>query len=638
MRLLQIAEDGKLSLVTFIGKDVPPYAILSHTWGPAEEEVSFADFADGNSCNKIGMKKIRSCARQTQEDGLKHFWVDTCCINKDSSAELSEAINSMYAWYRHADVCYAYLSDVHEKQHFGQSRWFGRGWTLQELLAPADVIFFDANWSTIGFKSSLKSRLSKITGIDSAALHDGTALSKFSVAERMSWASTRQTTRVEDEAYCLLGLFDINMPLIYGEGRKAFLRLQEELLTRFDDASIFAYVASRSSVPTTETMVRSHNGMASNVSEYAEVDHAVNEELIPDTTGLYSSSPTYYRDAKDYTHYPTLESFSSKNRKSDQPSLHMIRIANVVQLQVALWKLPMECLLMAQDHDSDSTIQLRILRFSQVRLNTTSIRKLRACAQAYQTGNWAIAFMNCRRRQGGIVGILLRQNTAQGVYVRQHFPSLVETVDSKSLKQSAVKVCTIFVEADTLTTGPARRIRNDLRLFNLLQFWDPNMVIRATNLHELGLIDVKAQDTSMTTTPTLSIGRCWRSPDIVIPVINIYRPDPGQSATCEIYPNSSTIESFSWRSRKITPLATHFVPTNRGSRTVIKLNEQLQLVVRTRMQWERRESHHHVDRLTKRCLLSLTVVPTAEHEVIESEGTILLEDPRQQSNLIWMTT
>ena len=166
---------------------------------------------------KKGHQKIRSCGYQAARDGLAHFWVDTCCINKESTAELSEAIISMYAWYERVDACYAYLSDVVNKRLFCDSRWFERRWTLQELLAPADVLFVDASWCHIGFKTSLTSTIARRTGINSAALQDGSNLATYSVAEKMSWAADRQTTRVEDKVYCLLGLFDINMPLIYGE-------------------------------------------------------------------------------------------------------------------------------------------------------------------------------------------------------------------------------------------------------------------------------------------------------------------------------------------------------------------------------------------------------------------------------------
>ncbi|KAJ4292903.1 hypothetical protein N0V88_005563 [Collariella sp. IMI 366227] len=207
MRLLRT---NKLELVEFQGSDIPPYAILSHTWG--EEE-----------------------------------WIDTCCIDKSSSAELSEAINSMFRWYREAEVAYAFLSDVDADEDprllgssFRSARWFTRGWTLQELIAPGVIYFYGAGWKEIGSRSSLVRLICNITGISSGYFRTGD-LSQFSAAQRMSWAANRKTTRPEDEAYCLLGLFDINMPLLYGEGQRAFVRLQEEILRQSEDDSLFSH-------------------------------------------------------------------------------------------------------------------------------------------------------------------------------------------------------------------------------------------------------------------------------------------------------------------------------------------------------------------------------------------------------------
>ncbi|KAL9607472.1 MAG: hypothetical protein Q9167_007619 [Letrouitia subvulpina] len=216
------------------------YAILSHTWG--EEEVSFEQVQNGNCTHLAGYKKIKAACALASKDGWRWMWIDTCCIDKKSSAELSEAINSMYHWYREAVVCYAYLEDVSLyiplSTKFRKSRWFTRGWTLQELLAPRLVIFHDRDWIPIGSKSSLQAEVSAATGIRIDHLHKPQAAS---AAQKLSWASQRSTTRLEDEAYCLLGLFDVNMPLVYGEGRKAFRRLQEEIINSSNDHSIFAW-------------------------------------------------------------------------------------------------------------------------------------------------------------------------------------------------------------------------------------------------------------------------------------------------------------------------------------------------------------------------------------------------------------
>ncbi|KAI0363550.1 HET-domain-containing protein [Pilatotrama ljubarskyi] len=191
------------------------------------------------------VKRLCECARS---NGYRYVWDDTCCINKESSAELSEAINSMFDWYSPAEVCYVFLSDVSAAQDpaekdsaFRQSRWFTRGWTLQELIAPDDVVFLDQDWKPLGTKRNLASIIEEITGIDRGVLSHSVNLDSISVSRRMSWASKRETTRVEDEAYCLLGLFGIHMPTIYGEGHKAFRRLQEEILRRIPDQSIFAW-------------------------------------------------------------------------------------------------------------------------------------------------------------------------------------------------------------------------------------------------------------------------------------------------------------------------------------------------------------------------------------------------------------
>ncbi|KAG7411307.1 hypothetical protein LZL87_007346 [Fusarium oxysporum] len=244
MRLLNVST---LQLKEFIGQ-VPPYAILSHTW--TEEEVLYSDIGTLTSSSKQGYPKLVGCCRKAAQDGFEWVWIDTCCIDKSSSAELSEAINSMYKWYQKATVCYAYLQDVTTETstitdvfhiiEFGRSRWFTRGWTLQELIAPQIVELCSKEWTVIGTKKSLASSIESVTGIPITVLR-GSHPSSYNVAERMSWASARTTTREEDLAYCLLGLFDVNMPLLYGEGAKSFIRLQEQILRQEEDYSMFAW-------------------------------------------------------------------------------------------------------------------------------------------------------------------------------------------------------------------------------------------------------------------------------------------------------------------------------------------------------------------------------------------------------------
>lgn len=249
---------------------VPDYAILSHTWG--KDEVSLQDMQDLKKASaKEGFKKIEYCCKQAAEDGWKWAWVDTCCIDKTSSAELSEAINSMYKWYAASMMCYAYMNDVSSASEFlartprpanedmpssgtqhgeldpadkwawSVPRWFSRGWTLQELIAPFTVIFYTSSWKRIGTKKEWSPYLSEVTGIPESILDHSTSISNVSVLNRMRWASKRQTTREEDTAYCLLGIFDVNMPLLYGEGSKAFERFQEQILRTTDDHTLFLW-------------------------------------------------------------------------------------------------------------------------------------------------------------------------------------------------------------------------------------------------------------------------------------------------------------------------------------------------------------------------------------------------------------
>lgn len=232
MRLLLRQSDGSFSLTEDRISNVPPYAILSHTWGA--DEVTFKDISNNTGKKKNGYKKIRFCGIQAAKDGLQYIWVDNCCIDKSSSAELAEAINSMFRWYRAAARCYVYLSDVSKGGHkslwneaFEMSRWF-TGWTLQELIAPASVEFFSTEMLRLGDKNSLELQIHKVTGIPTQALR-GSSLSDFTVAERMSWARKRETIRKEDEAYCLLGIFGVHIPLIYGEREGAFERLVEAI-------------------------------------------------------------------------------------------------------------------------------------------------------------------------------------------------------------------------------------------------------------------------------------------------------------------------------------------------------------------------------------------------------------------------
>ncbi|KAL5370906.1 hypothetical protein DPSP01_014602, partial [Paraphaeosphaeria sporulosa] len=251
MRLLRMEEDENVSLDEYAEDDTPPYAILSHRWGKDCDEVTFKDIVENAGRDKRGFAKIRACGEQAKRDGYQFFWVDTCCIDKSSSAELSESINSMWRWYRNSGVCYTYLDDVptdldapDRNAALAASKWFTRGWTLQELLAPSRLVLYDVEWNVIGTKDKLADKVSQITNINRDYFSTNNSLQRASFAERMSWASARTTKRLEDIAYCLLGIFDINMPLLYGEGARAFQRLQEEIVKRSDDQSILAWPSS----------------------------------------------------------------------------------------------------------------------------------------------------------------------------------------------------------------------------------------------------------------------------------------------------------------------------------------------------------------------------------------------------------
>ncbi|KAF4983721.1 hypothetical protein FZEAL_937 [Fusarium zealandicum] len=249
MRLIKassIDSSFGLEIVDVHPNAIPPYAILSHTW--TDQEVLYTDVVANTAKQNAAYDKLEYTCRQAIADGYEYCWADTCCIDKRSSAELSEAINSMYEWYQRAGICYGYLPDcsgdvdaTDRESDFFKSRWFTRGWTLQELLAPPDLIFFGKGWVKIGEKTALTKSLAEFTGIDEEFLTGASPLASASVAKRMSWASLRETSRPEDIAYCLMGLFGVNMPMLYGEGDRAFLRLQEEIMNQSDDHSLFAW-------------------------------------------------------------------------------------------------------------------------------------------------------------------------------------------------------------------------------------------------------------------------------------------------------------------------------------------------------------------------------------------------------------
>ena len=259
------------------------YAILSHRWGADKDEVSFEDVLDSSTdlSHKKAFDKIKGFCKVALSEKCRYGWVDTCCIHKKDSVELSEAINSMYRWYQGSKICIVYLEDVPQKQLTG-SEWFDRGWTLQELIAPRAVSFFDQGWNLIGTKIDLVLDLSRTTRIPEGVMNNTIKPSACSVAQRMSWAANRRTTREEDRAYSLMGLFDIYMPMIYGEREKAFLRLQQQLIQKSKDESIFAW----------------------------DMDFPVNTQAY---SGLFSPSPLEYANCGNIIQTSGSRGFSESN-------------------------------------------------------------------------------------------------------------------------------------------------------------------------------------------------------------------------------------------------------------------------------------------------------------------------------------
>ena len=226
------------------------YAILSHVWDAHEQTFQDVERLHAE-CDAEPDKhqeprervseKIRRSCELANSQGFRWLWIDTCCIDKTSSAELSEAINSMYRYYALSEVSYAYLRDVEEVSDFSRSKWHRRGWTLQELIAPRCVHFLSKSWTFMGTKADFAKELKSITGVPEAVLQLSQPHTDISITRRMRWAANRETTRLEDRAYCLLGIFDINMPTLYGEGSKAFQRLQEEIIKKHQDTTLFAW-------------------------------------------------------------------------------------------------------------------------------------------------------------------------------------------------------------------------------------------------------------------------------------------------------------------------------------------------------------------------------------------------------------
>ncbi|BDD58982.1 hypothetical protein MAP00_004217 [Monascus purpureus] len=381
MRLLCLKDHGTPHLTEFL-HEPPSYAILSHTWG--NDEVTFKDIQEGTAKTKAGYDKIRFCGKTAASHGLDFFWVDTCCIDKSNSTELQEAINSMYRWYRDATRCYVYLSDVSVlngnesnfsspplwQSAFLASRWFTRGWTLQELLAPTSVEFFSQDGQRIGDKRSLEQQIHKRTGIAIQALN-GTPLCEFSVDERFKWAETRKTTREEDWAYSLFGIFDIDMRLSYGEGReKAVARLKRKIDKNLKQKD--AYHCPEAPLPAWIVPFEQNRRFVGRVSELATLEEMLSQDgtVKAAITGLGGVGKTQlalmlvYRTRAKYKDCSVIWMPASNLESLEQAYLNLAKHLNIVGC----------------DNKVDNKVDIK--RLVQDRLSSES------------TGRWLLVFDN----------------------------------------------------------------------------------------------------------------------------------------------------------------------------------------------------------------------------------------------------
>lgn len=317
MRLL---DTNTLCLHEFVGSKIPNYAILSHKW--EEGEVSFKDVTKLRNPQAPGWNKLRKSCEIAKHCGYDWIWIDTCCIDKSSSTELGESINSMFQWYGDAQICLTYLYDVRKDRDVSRrfkiagsskdSVWFSRGWTLQELLAPREIRFYDMDWSYLTTRSGSLNEIQAITGIDTEYLCGGNAFRRACIATKMSWMANRTTERKEDLAYAMLGIFNLNLAPIYGEGDWSFMRLQQTLLTNSTDESIFAW--------------RMPNDNVRGMSEFWALDGWNRDEW-----GLLAPHPKCFKDSQGFnTNGKTLprsfESFSMRQEGVQLPLIDPERI------------------------------------------------------------------------------------------------------------------------------------------------------------------------------------------------------------------------------------------------------------------------------------------------------------------------
>lgn len=253
--LIQTKNLIKEDFITEVIRTYFRYAMLSHKWNidePLFNELPNGVFAPGLPPR---FSKLRSFCEVAKCLGLGWAWCDTCCINKESSAELDEAITSMFRWYRDSALTIVYFFDISgfSRDDLIKSKWFKRGWTLQELLAPRVMRFYDRTWTPCVRGPAYNHKLVPewlhalqcATGIPPSALQEFTP-GPDNPREKLRWASARSTTRGEDQAYCLFGIFDLTLQPQYGEGEKAFGRLLAELIRITQDTGLLDWNGKRS--------------------------------------------------------------------------------------------------------------------------------------------------------------------------------------------------------------------------------------------------------------------------------------------------------------------------------------------------------------------------------------------------------
>ncbi|KAI5988566.1 hypothetical protein EDD15DRAFT_2172338, partial [Pisolithus albus] len=223
------------------------YVTLSHRWGAGEPSLRDIEGRKIYNMSALGgLGKLQGFLAVACGWGYSWAWSDTCCIDKHSSAEVQETIGSMFAWYRQSALTIVYLFDVPDTGSIGSSEWFRRGWTLQELLAPRTVLFYTRNWSLYKNLTSANHKedaavlaeLARATGIAPWSLHYFSP-GMDNARSRLQWASSRLTTRPEDIAYSLFGIFNLHLPVLYGESAEHALgRLLTEIVSQSGDISV----------------------------------------------------------------------------------------------------------------------------------------------------------------------------------------------------------------------------------------------------------------------------------------------------------------------------------------------------------------------------------------------------------------